>query len=100
MFIFESYSFQPKAGLPRGGGVKENTLPMKQQVGFDPGLRWNALTTWPQCHSKMGSSACVGQKFRICYFTFVTRVATVDVTIVPCDAWAIQHTWPGVYMNN
>ena len=47
---------------PKGMKGKENTLPVKQQVGFQPGLQLNALTTWPQCHSKMGSSACVGQK--------------------------------------
>ena len=42
----------PSPGLPRGGGVKKNTLPVKQQVGFEPGtfgLQLNALTTWLQC---------------------------------------------------
>ena len=45
--------FQPKAGLPRGGGVKKNTLAVKQQVGFEPGTfgpQSNALTTWLQCY--------------------------------------------------
>ena len=50
---FTSRAFQPKAGLRRGGGVK-NTLPVKQQAGFKTGTlgpQLNALTTWPQCQS-------------------------------------------------
>ena len=46
--FFISRPFQPKAGLPRGGGVKNNTLPVKQQVGFEPGtfgLQLTFLTT-------------------------------------------------------
>ena len=55
MLYFYLQPFQPKAGLPRGGGVKKNTLPVKQQVGFSLrtfGLQLNALTTWPQCHAE------------------------------------------------
>ena len=42
VFIFTSRPFQPKAGLPRGGGVKK-TLPVKQQVGFEPATFWAAV---------------------------------------------------------
>ena len=42
-FIFTSRPFQPKAGLPRGGGVKKNTLAVKQQVGFEPGTFWSTV---------------------------------------------------------
>ena len=55
--FFTSRPFQPKVGLPRGGGVKENTLPVKQQVGFELGTFWsadkNALTIWPERRSNM-----------------------------------------------
>jgi len=43
VFIFTSKPFQPKAGLPRGGGIKKNTLPVKQQVGFKPGTFWSTV---------------------------------------------------------
>ena len=89
-----------KGWSPKGRKGKENTLSVGQQVGFQPGLQLNALTTLPQCHSKMGSSACVGQKVqkkkRICYFAFVTSVATVDITIVPCDASYGQYNTHGL----
>ena len=41
--LFYLQPFQPKACLPRGGGVKKNTLPVKQQVGFEPGAFWSAV---------------------------------------------------------
>jgi len=42
-FTFTTKPFQPKAGLPRGGGVKKNTLPVKQKVGFKPGTFRSAV---------------------------------------------------------
>jgi len=44
IYDFTSRPFQAKTGLPREGGVKKNTLPVKQQVGFKPGTFWSTVT--------------------------------------------------------
>ena len=56
VFTFTSRSFQPKAGLPRGGGVKETLYLWSNRwdSNLGPfGPHAHALSTWPQCHRKM-----------------------------------------------
>ena len=52
--IFISRPFQPKAGLPRGGGVKKALYLQCNRWDLNLGHfspHWNALTAWPQHHS-------------------------------------------------
>ena len=64
--IFTSWPFQPMADLPRGGGVKESTSPVKQQERFEPGTFGPQSNALPLNHKSLAWNTLLSVRRKSC----------------------------------